>query len=448
MSGWKQTRLLVSAVLFVSSILLLLWGTHWFEARCPPKPASSENATQVTWLYGANVVTQRLYASYNGLSKISLRLGHPPADGALFIMFSAADTEAPGNAWGAQVSGDGGVYTLSFPPQHESAGKEYLLTLHAPTAPNVERTSLWVTPHDNIPGELLLNGMPAGGDMVIKLCYRPKTLGEKSQYTLEHLWDHYNDLDTLLNRLSQYKPFFFKRPQWLGLLTLNVAALSWLCIFLWGQTFRRSPWSVRYSLRLSLQLDLLAIVIFTAVGLWSGRFGSITELRAQPTNSEITPSAGSTLVYDFAYRVSSDPSIQVDSPEDGYVAYDWAAVGPNSRPVLKMHPPSSSIYTMMIPEDAWLRGAAALHPDVWSPEKGDGVLFQIQVLSQNGEETLYYNQIDPKNIPDHRRWHDFEISLDRFAGQQVTLKFLTFPMNSSDWDWALWGEPVLITKQN
>jgi hypothetical protein len=432
-------------VLFAGMVLGSLLLSQGIWSRCLPVDRG-QDPVGVGWLFGSNVVTQRIQASYSGLSKISVYLDRLPADGDLLLSLLAADEGLSGNAWSARASGDGGVYTLSFPRQLESAGREYLLVLQTTQTPESQRASLRVYPDDHIPDELLLNDTPTGGDLALRLCYRPKSLKEQRHYLLEKFWDHYDNLDTLLNRLSQYKPFYYKRPQWLGLLVLNVTALSWLGAFLWGQAFRQSPWSLRHSLHVALQLDTVAIVVLTAIALWSGRFEPVTELRASPTaGTEISPT-DSTLLYDFAFAALSDPNGHVDTPEEWYVAYDWTAIGDDSRPVLKMHPPSAVVYDMILSEDTWLRGAAALHPDVWSPDKGDGVLFQIQVFSQEGEETVYYNEIDPKNLPDHRRWHDFEIDLSRYAGQRVTIKFLTYPLNSNDWDWAVWGAPVLVTR--
>ena len=451
MSKWRGFWRLALAASFVGLILLLLLATQLLWSRCLPLVADdeAEGAIQVAWLYGPNVVAQRVRASYNGLSAISLRLDRPPTDGTLSVTLTPADEGASGDAWGAQVSDGGGVYTLSFPPQTGSAGKEYLLTLQAPTVPESQRTALSVYPHDCIPGELWLNGVPTDGDMMLRLCYRPRSLAEKGRDITDQLWAHYTDLDTLLNRLSQYKPFYFKRPQWVGLLVLNLVVVSWLVVYLWGQTFPRSPWSLRHSLRLALWVDLLAALVFLGTGLWSGKFGPVTELCAQPILEVDTAPAGGALVYDFTFGAFSDPNTQGDSPKAWYVAPDWIAIGEDLRPVLKMHPPSAVSYEITIPEDgAWLHGAAAMHPDVWSPDKGDGVLFQIQVWTEAGEQTIFYREIDPKNLPEHRRWHDFKVDLSQYVGQQVTIKFLTYPMDSSDWDWAMWGMPVLISERD
>jgi hypothetical protein len=155
------------------------------------------------------------------------------------------------------------------------------------------------------------------------------------------------------------------------------------------------------------------------------------------------PTDGPWVAYDFVANIASD-DVRTDAPERGYITHGWLALEQDRRPVLRMHTPAAVYYTVHIPPGAWLHAATTLDPAVWSPDRGDGILFIIRAVASGTEETLYYQEIDPKNRPQDRRWHDFDIDLDHYAGQTITLLFITYPVETNDWDWGAWGMPLLL----
>jgi len=88
-------------------------------------------------------------------------------------------------------------------------------------------------------------------------------------------------------------------------------------------------------------------------------------------------------------------------------------------------------------------------PQVWQPDKGDGVEFVIQIDTTTGRHELLRRYIDPKRQPTDRRWHNIAIDLSAFAGQDVRLTLHTLPGPSGDgrYDWAGWGAPMIIQQQ-
>ena len=93
---------------------------------------------------------------------------------------------------------------------------------------------------------------------------------------------------------------------------------------------------------------------------------------------------------------------------------------------------------------------AALDPETWDPEKGDGVEFNI-ILKNSGEyNKIFSHYLDPKNNREDRIWKKFEVDLSLYAGKTVTIEFSTLPgpHNDDRFDWALWGSPVIIDKSN
>ena len=86
---------------------------------------------------------------------------------------------------------------------------------------------------------------------------------------------------------------------------------------------------------------------------------------------------------------------------------------------------------------------------MWSPEKGDGVRFIIEVRSEKREarsETIFSKYIDPKNNPEDRHWHDEIVDLSKYGGEEVILIFVTTCGSKGDcnYDWAGWAEPEII----
>lgn len=120
------------------------------------------------------------------------------------------------------------------------------------------------------------------------------------------------------------------------------------------------------------------------------------------------------------------------------------------RAVLGQHPPASGksyiSYNLTVPKNAHLQFGIGLDPKVWSPNKGDGVLFEIYLNPSDTEETfqLFSKYIDPKNNVSDRKWHDFKIDLSEWEGKEVTLSFVTECGKNSVYDWSGWGNPRII----
>jgi len=120
------------------------------------------------------------------------------------------------------------------------------------------------------------------------------------------------------------------------------------------------------------------------------------------------------------------------------------------RSAIYQHPiyPNESIIrfnNITIPKDPVLRFGIALDPQVWSPEKGDGVQFEIQIAENGSVQTIFSKYIDPKNNGTDRKWNDFLINLSKFKKRVVCVNFKTCcgPNNNCAYDWAYWGDPIL-----
>jgi hypothetical protein len=122
----------------------------------------------------------------------------------------------------------------------------------------------------------------------------------------------------------------------------------------------------------------------------------------------------------------------------------------NTRAVLAMQPPSAITYTLRLLTHPQLHTALALNPQIWQADKGDGVEFVVTISAADGSHELLRRYIDPKSRPADRRWHNIAIDLSAYAGQEVRLTLLTLPGPAGDgrYDWAGWGAPMIVRRDD
>ena len=142
------------------------------------------------------------------------RRNHVPL---LFSLAENPSVEAPLRTVVAQADaiGDNQYYTFVFPPIPDSAGKTFLLTLESPEGAPGDAFTAWLGDCDCYPdGMAFLNGE---GQPQRDLTFR---VGYHNEVT--------SVLSELINRMSQYKPGFFKGVPLatLGLLSLALALLA------------------------------------------------------------------------------------------------------------------------------------------------------------------------------------------------------------------------------
>jgi len=164
---------------------------------------------------------------------------------------------------------------------------------------------------------------------------------------------------------------------------------------------------------------------------------------------ELAPSA-----YDAAPVIGATGSLLTIAPLHGQsVSQTWTMGDPltgreDTRAALYMHPPESGkvelIYRVVVPQNGVLRFAIALSPEVWSPEYGDGVSFEVYVAEATAPEAgefVFVRYINPKHNPNDRRWRNFVVDLSPWAGRTVNLSLITTAGPHDDWryDWAGWA---------
>ncbi len=144
-----------------------------------------------------------------------------------------------------------------------------------------------------------------------------------------------------------------------------------------------------------------------------------------------------------------DAEAELTNPEFGKANKNTLSINNELRDILYQHPSSRVNYTLTLPPNPIMQFGLGLSEEVWSPDKGDGVEYNIYVRNLTAPNTLYrvyHKTIDPKNNPEDRKWFDQEVDLSKFGGQSVEIIFeaLPGPVDNYDFDWGGWSNPVLL----
>lgn len=336
-------------------------------------------------------------------------------------------------------------YLIDLEESVASPDEDWTLSIFGAGEGGVHRISADVAPADVDPRETFsINGDPVDAELALQLCYRGGSLGEAGAVTWRAVNEWWAPLELLLNRASQYKPVLFKKPFLLVFMAVGAAGMIQLFILQLGSEEDSQSWAQAGE----KSIALLFILVLYLVS--SGAIRQLSYLDhafvARPTDEVPASSAeGELVVYDFLLGLAwGDAEVVTPPNHDEYVGVRWLGLGEQARPVLWMHAPSRASYAMEIPPRAMLSFAPAIDPQVWLPEFGDGVEFTVHVDDGQSQDVVYYQIVEAKNIPEDRRWHDAQVDLGIYGGRQVTLTFQTAPVQTTDWDWASWGAPVLL----
>jgi hypothetical protein len=111
-----------------------------------------------------------------------------------------------------------------------------------------------------------------------------------------------------------------------------------------------------------------------------------------------------------------------------------------------MHPPAQATVRLRVPSrQTVFQSGIALRPDAWTTPFGDGVRFIVEARAGNGpREPLYSQRLNPRAFSDEHRWVEVRVELGRYAGQEIELTLRTDPVEDVRYDWAGWGNPMVI----
>jgi len=142
-----------------------------------------------------------------------------------------------------------------------------------------------------------------------------------------------------------------------------------------------------------------------------------------------------------------EDAIKLSSNNQSYIRQNVFIYNKTPLGILFQHAPSQVSFELDIPARAWIQFSPALAPDVWQFGKGDGVLFKIELETQDKAKYLIYEEyLDPKNVVSQRVLITKSINLARWSGQSAKIIFTTEcgPNDDCRYDWSGWGEPRIL----
>jgi hypothetical protein len=159
----------------------------------------------------------------------------------------------------------------------------------------------------------------------------------------------------------------------------------------------------------------------------------------------ISSPSGSALGVDRFVDVRQLTVSDEDDPERG-------AAGTSRRQWLYLHPPSDVAVDVALPvgRRTWLQSALTLDPAIWRASTGDGVRFVVDVapLDALGQPaTALDRAVNPRARTEERQWLPVEVDLSPWAGQVVRITLRTLPRDDLTNDWAGWGNPVVVVRE-
>jgi len=167
---------------------------------------------------------------------------------------------------------------------------------------------------------------------------------------------------------------------------------------------------------------------------------------------ELAVQASRTTTTDDAYNFIANMTKAAYSPNiaEDYIKGDIFEINGEQKPIIFMHPESWANFTIQLPEvendeEIKLNFWIGLSPDCWN-QTGDGVNFDVSLISSGTNQEIYHRYLDPKNNVTDRHWEPASINLTSFAGREIVIVFKTDPGPSGDnsYDWAGWGNPHIV----
>jgi len=220
----------------------------------------------------------------------------------------------------------------------------------------------------------------------------------------------------------------------------------------------------------------LILALFCLLGIWRGvrpllgRHSLLVPVAQQTNGVWHAPDlshTGSGLIVNVAHAVQSGQA-RIASPSGTALGPDRfvdvrqltvtdhdtlrGAAGTSRREWLYLHPPAGVSVDIALPPrgQLWFQAALTLDPRVWSAEVGDGVRFLATVeptgdTAGSTSSTVVLDEIfNPRADTAQRRWVPVRANLSPWAGRTVRLTLYTSPRDETSFDWAGWGNPVVV----
>lgn len=148
------------------------------------------------------------------------------------------------------------------------------------------------------------------------------------------------------------------------------------------------------------------------------------------------------IVYDFVQHLSE---ARIESAQGIPVQPQAVEIQSTLRRVIFAHPPSKITYTLSVEPGSSLAFAIGILPAAWD-KIPQGVLFDIEVVSDGVTESLFSRLLMPKRNMGDRGWHNFILPLEKYSRKTVSLVFSTSGSGEDlSYCWSAWGWTRLMS---
>ncbi len=369
-------------------------------------------------MWGENTLSQSFTARADRLAMVRVWLAPTAGAPEVEVRLAAADgarADAARPTWGkvlyagrVRLEGEGRHYAFTFPPIADSQGREFLLTLSAPSAPEDAPVAARVGYVDAVGGLMYLNEFRAAGDLDFTAWHR----GRPGVWTLRTIGERFLPR-LLVQRVGQYKPAWAKGGTFAALtvaLVVGSVALLWLG---WpGGPSRRAAWGAA-----ALLIGTAVLVGWrdAAIGLGIGE----RRVPLSPVELEEPELAGATLV---THDLLSALEWAKREPEPRRVQAEWVGDEKGLRWPAIVAPGTSRIaYRLEIPPDAALR-------------------WRLRRVGDSGEAAVTVDrEVAWRGTGDVEGWQEGTVDLRPWAGRSVSLV-----LRSSGGGTVQWAYPQVI----
>jgi hypothetical protein len=167
-----------------------------------PRPVAFTPTRATGEILGGRSVGQTILATRSGLSEVEVRLSTYTRQYESPLLLRIRDPLKANSVIRTSIAppnslADNQYHSFLFRPILESMGRTYLVSLEAPEAQTGHAVTAWLNEEDEYPEGFALLGSERRlqADVVMNVSYRTEISGPSEE---------------LLNRVSQYKPRFFK----------------------------------------------------------------------------------------------------------------------------------------------------------------------------------------------------------------------------------------------
>ena len=141
-------------------------------------------------------------------------------------------------------------------------------------------------------------------------------------------------------------------------------------------------------------------------------------------------------------------SARMESPEPMHTTFSRIeeVINGQSPNALFAHPPSRITWTVDVPvHQPWFKTSIALRPYVWE-HRSDGASFDV-IVADSARVIRMTRFLNPGVQINDRAWVEMNLDLAAYAGRrvQVTLETSGGPSGDTGWDWAMWGNPRIVS---